>query len=204
MRDTKVKVLVEIALSVALSIVLGLWQIALPVNINGGSISLAMLPVIVVALRRGALAGAVAGGLYGSLDLILGKAYILHWAQVLLDYPLPYLLLGLVVGLFSMLYLKRVADEKRGHAIAIAAGAITLGVLSRYVAHVLSGAIFFAEYAEGLNPWVYSLVYNVTYMLPSFIVCLLAALIVLPALDRAVPVQKEAPLDASVASSFEG
>ncbi|MBR2915974.1 MAG: energy-coupled thiamine transporter ThiT, partial [Clostridia bacterium] len=35
-----------------------------------------------------------------------------------------------------------------------------------------------AEYApEGQNPWIYSLGYNATYMLPELIICVVALLI---------------------------
>lgn len=188
MRNKKVLIIAEIALATALAAVLGLWQITLPINIAGGSISLAMLPVLVLALRRGPIPGAICGALYGSLDLIMGKAYILHWAQVLLDYPLPYLVLGLGVGLFSALYLKQMHARDFGKASLIASIAIVVGGLLRFICHTLSGVIFFASYAGDMNVWVYSLGYNATYLVPSLIITLVLALLVLPALQRAVPV----------------
>ena len=40
--------------------------------------------------------------------------------------------------------------------------------MGRFVMHVISGAIFFAEFAPaGMNPWVYSSIYNGSYMLPE-------------------------------------
>lgn len=187
MRDKKVLVLAEIGLAVALAAVLGFIQVMLPININGGSISLSMLPIVVVALRRGPLAGAVSGGLYGCMDLVLGKAFILHWAQVLLDYPLPYLLLGLFCGFFSTLYLRQMADKAYGKASGVALFAIFIGCLGRYAAHLTSGAIFFATYIEGMDFWVYNIIYNASYLLPSMIAVMLLTLVVLPAVHRAVP-----------------
>jgi thiamine transporter len=49
--------------------------------------------------------------------------------------------------------------------------------------HVVSGVLFFAEYApEGQPVILYSVIYNATYMLPSALVCGAAAALVLPAL----------------------
>ena len=48
----------------------------------------------------------------------------------------------------------------------------------RFVAAVLSGVVFFAEYAGDQNPWVYSIGYNGAYMLPECIICVVLALAV--------------------------
>ena len=42
---------------------------------------------------------------------------------------------------------------------------------------LLAGAIFFAEYAGEQNAWVYSLVYNISYLGPDTLVCMLVACI---------------------------
>ncbi|MBQ6452797.1 MAG: energy-coupled thiamine transporter ThiT [Coriobacteriales bacterium] len=190
MRNKRILVLVEVALATALSLVLGLWEFRLPFNVAGGSISLAMLPMVVIALRRGPVAGAITGAIYGSFDLIMGKAYILHWAQVLLDYPLPYLLFGLGVGLFVWAYRKSFDKSGLKKSSAILVAAVAVGGVLRWVAHVLSGAIFFASYApEGMNPWIYSMGYNAGYILPTVIIVCLASLIVVPALQKALPAE---------------
>ncbi len=49
-------------------------------------------------------------------------------------------------------------------------GGVFIGSVSRYAAHVVSGAVFFGSYApKGTPVWIYSSVYNATYMIPSFI-----------------------------------
>jgi thiamine transporter len=56
--------------------------------------------------------------------------------------------------------------------------AVFTGGLARFVSHFLSGVIFFAQYApEGQSPWVYSAIYNVSYLLPSL---LLSYIIIIP------------------------
>jgi thiamine transporter len=213
MRNTRILILAEVALAVALAAVLNFLQIRLPINIAGGSVNLCMLPIAIVALRRGAVAGAVAGALFGCVDLIL-EPYVLVPIQVILDYPAPYLLFGLGVGLFSPLYRK--AAEKDEHRVtgrfiarstALIILAVAVGGILRYIPHVLSGVFFFAEYAAdffvenpgllqpgsttaGLNVWIYSLIYNILYIAPSVIGALICTLVIMPVLAKAVPAQR--------------
>jgi thiamine transporter len=220
MRNVRILILVEVALAVALATVLNVLQIRLPINIAGGSINLCMLPIAVVALRRGPFAGMVAGALFGCVDLLL-EPTILFPLQVILDYPAPYLLFGLGVGLFSDIYRKVAEKDGRqvtGLFVAQSSGVVIVAVLVggvlRLASHVLSGVLFFAEYAAdffveypsllqagsaaaGLNVWIYSIVYNLLYMVPSIIGALICTLVVMPVLARAVPVQR---LEATAAS----
>ncbi|MDR2196545.1 MAG: energy-coupled thiamine transporter ThiT [Coriobacteriales bacterium] len=190
MRNTRTLVLVEAALAVALSVVLNLLAMRLPIHIAGGSISLTMLPIALVALRRGSVAGAAAGTIFGFLDLLM-EPFILVPAQVALDYPVPYLLFGLGVGLFSGLYHKGVGKPTTNPILsgsAVLVCAVLVGGVLRYVTHVLSGVLFFAEYAGDQNVWAYSLIYNISYLGPSLAVSLVCALLILPILNHAVPV----------------
>lgn len=213
MRNTRTLIITEIALAIALATVLNFLQIRLPVNIFGGSINLSMLPIALVALRRGALSGVVAGTVFGSIDLLI-EPFILTPAQVLLDYPLPYLLFGLGVGLSSGLYTrvaKRASTRLTGRVLAkgsfVIIAALIFGGLLRLASHVLSGVIFFSEYAAdffaenpgllldgpmdtGLNVWIYSTGYNVLYLAPSLLFVGICLLVIAPVLARAVPVRK--------------
>ena len=62
---------------------------------------------------------------------------------------------------------------------------IALGALGRYAAHVVSGLVFFASYAEeaGQAPLIYSAIYN-SFVLLSAVLCAIIAAAVLPALHR--------------------
>ena len=48
----------------------------------------------------------------------------------------------------------------------------------RLFAHFLSGVVFFAEYANGQNVLLYSLIYNASYILPDALIGL--AILALP------------------------
>jgi len=46
-----------------------------------------------------------------------------------------------------------------------------LGTLGRFVAHFLSGVVFFASFApQGESPVLYSAVYNASYLVPEFFI----------------------------------
>lgn len=148
-----VKTIATIGVVVALSMVLDYLKLyKLP---NGGSITLgAMLPIILLAYLYGTRAAVIAGFIVGMLNLLIDP-YIIHPIQLIMDYPLPCMALGLA-GLF-----------KRNKF----AGA-TIAIVLKFIIHVLSGVIFFAEYAGDMNPTIYSIMYNGTFMLPNLIICL--------------------------------
>lgn len=182
MTDRRTKVLVEAALCIALATVLNLvkvWRMPM-----GGDISLEMLPIVVFALRRGAGPGIAAGALYGVVQLAFGAA-VYNWAQFLLDYPVAYAMVG-AAGVVAP-FLARGA-LRAGSRAGLAVAAVVLGGSLRMAMHWLSGVVFFAAYAPAGQPaWLYSLVYNATYMVPSIALCAAAAVAVLPALEKAVP-----------------
>jgi len=133
---------------------------------QGGSVTPAsMLPILLFAWIYGMPAGCAAGLVYGVLQLTLG-AYIIHPMQFLLDYILPFTVLGLA-GLF------------RGQSAKALPAAIWAGGTVRFIIHVLSGVLYFASYApEGQSPLVYSMLYNGSYMLPELVIC--TAIVLIP------------------------
>lgn len=159
------KVMVEGALCVALSIALSYVVLfAMP---QGGSVSLSMLPLFIFAFRRGGVYGMMAGAVTGVLHLLLG-GYVVHPVQALLDYPVASAVLGLA-GFF------------RGKKLV----GITIGTLANMTSSVLSGVIFFSEYApKGMNVWAYSLGYNGSVVIPEGIICAVLVYLILPRLER--------------------
>ncbi len=168
-KDTRV--LAEAALAVALAFVLGLIKVfQMPF---GGSISLDMVPLILLALRQGPFVGIVAGAAYGLLDLAI-EPFIVHPVQVLFDYPLAFGVLGLA-GFFA----PTVRGAILGTVVAVAV---------RFLCHFVSGIVFFASYAPtGWNPYLYSAAYNLAYLIPSLAVAVVAIVVLLRALEGAQP-----------------
>lgn len=170
MKRNQVRIMTEIGMAVALSVILNfipLWRMP-----QGGSISLEMLPIFIIALRWGASSGMMAGVVYGLVQLAFGP-FIIHPAQLVLDYPLPYMLVGLA-GIFS----SKIDLKAKGSTYGWLLLAVFTGGLGRFVSHFFSGIIFFAQYApEGQSPWVYSAIYNISYLLPAL---LLSYMIIIP------------------------
>ncbi len=149
------KVLAEMAIFVALATALSFVVVyTMP---QGGSITAAsMVPLLWLALRRGPKVGITAGVLYGIIQFI-ALPYIapvpFAFIQVLLDYPLAFAVLGLA-GFFQK------------YPIVGAA----VGIGGRFIMHFLAGLFWAQVYAPGLNPFVYSAVYNGSYLLPELLI----------------------------------
>lgn len=141
--------LVFSATGIALALVtsyIKVWEMPM-----GGSVTLlSMLFICLIGYWFGPKYGLLAGAAFGLLQFII-EPYMLSLPQVLLDYPLAFGALGLS-GFFR--------NRKWGLQIGYIAG-----VLGRFICSTLSGVVFFASYApEGMNPWVYSSLYQITYL----------------------------------------
>lgn len=167
MQNSKTKKLVEISILVALAFVFDyvaniysgwFWPF-------GGSISFSLVPLVIIAYRYGWVAGFTGGFVMGLLQLLTG-AYIMHPIQVLFDYPLPYAVLGFA-GFFAS-KINTVDGNHRMTSIWVSTG---IASVARLICHIISGVAFFADYApEGMNPVIYSIVYNIPYVLASYII----------------------------------
>jgi len=146
------KVLAEIAIFVALATALSFIIVyTLP---QGGSITAgSMVPIIWLALRRGPKVGLFAGAVYGLIQFAI-QPYFLNPVQMLLDYPLAFGILG-VAGW-----------TKKQPVLGAAAG-----IIGRFIMHFVAGVVYWAPlYAPELNPYVYSAVYNGSYLVPELVV----------------------------------
>ena len=159
--SVRIRILSEGAMMIALSFVLsfmtysGSW-------LQGGSISLEIIPIIIMGLRNGSKWGVATGFVSGALQLIMGFSNVMYCPTlatqigcVLLDYLVAFSLLG-----FARTFAKMFGGDTKG----IAASVIISGFF-RFVSHYISGIWLWGEYApEGQPVWLYSLGYNGTYM----------------------------------------
>jgi thiamine transporter len=149
------RMIAHIGLALALAVLLHSFRLYhFP---QGGTVTPgSMLPLLIIAWRYGAEVGYLSGFVFGMINLILNP-FILHPAQVLFDYPLPFMALG-VAGYFKERLIM----------------GILLGIFGRFICHVISGVIFFSSYApHGTSPLVYALWLNGSYLLPETLICLL-------------------------------
>ena len=178
MKDTTKK-LVYSALGIALALVtsyIKLWEMPM-----GGSVTLlSMLFVCLIGYWFGLKYGLITGIAFGLLQFIIDP-YMLSIPQVILDYPLAFGALGLS-GLFC--------NKKFGLQIGY-----VIGVFGRFVCSTLSGVIFFADYApEGMNPWVYSIAYQGSYIGAELVLTLI--IISIPPVANALSLVKSKTIEA--------
>ena len=166
----RVRMLCEGAMMVALAQVLSYIKLMeLP---NGGSLTPAMFPIILFAVRWGLTPGLMAGFTFGLLQLIFDGAYAWGWQSMLLDYLVAFTPLGLA-GLF------------KGKKWGIFVGTV-VGCLGRFVIHFISGVTVYAQYMPeefmGMtmtSPVFYSVLYNGTYMLPNTILAIVICVLLM-------------------------
>lgn len=164
------KTLSYISLMISLSTILGMITFfRMP---QGGSVTLfSMLPMVLITYFYGFRTGIVAGIALSLLNFFINPTPIVHPFQFLLDYPLAFGALGL--GGINFI-------RKRG-LIPV----LLVGVSFRFLAAFLSGYIFFKEYAPehlnfvieifnfnfekqvSINPYIYSIYYNLSYLAPE-------------------------------------
>jgi len=171
---SRLQLLLEIAILGAISFILDKIGFSLP---QGGSITLSMLPIVLMAFRWGFAGGMLTGFTSGLLQLITG-GYVFTPIQAGLDYFVAYTVVGVAAVTGGWLARSSARGSKSGMIAAIVVGT-AIGGLLRYIIHFFGGIVFFGNYAPAGQPvWLYSLIYNGTYMIPatilsSFIVVLL-------------------------------
>lgn len=131
----------------------------------GGSVVLAMVPMILYAVRWGLGPGLLAGFVFGVLQFMFDGGFAIGWQSIIGDYLLAFTALGL-------------AGLVRGKRFGIYWGTV-IGGAARFLVHYIVGATIWAAYMPeeffGLTmttPWFYSLLYNAAYMGPNILVTL--------------------------------
>ncbi|HCC36102.1 MAG TPA: energy-coupled thiamine transporter ThiT [Ruminococcaceae bacterium] len=209
MQNTKTLRLVESALMIAIAAVLELVSKALGLELPfGGTVTIfSMLPIVLVSYRHGVKWGLLTGAAYSFVQMLMGfkvvsalfmpggDSYMVLWKALLiclLDYVVAYTVLG-----FGGVFRKKIKKPWLALLLGVMAA-----LLLRYLVHIISGAIFYGEWAEwfftdgssalpaAFRQWVmsgfsgaglavvYSVVYNGLYMIPEIILTSAAAVIV--------------------------
>ena len=171
MQNKKLRAIAECAVLTALSI--GLSFLKIPIGLSfggfGGSIDLVMIPLIIAASRWGLSWGLGTGLVFGTLKFIIAGGSAINWESMLLDYSVAYMFVGFA-GL-----IKRKPDQLWLAAL--------IGCVGRFIIHFISGITIYAEYMEDIfglpmtNVWVYSALYNGSYMLPNTVLAVVLCLI---------------------------
>lgn len=182
-KQTKTKILTkrltESGIMLALTVVLSYVKLVdLP---YGGSITLcSMLPLILISYRYGMCWGFLVGFANGIIQLLMGLKSLSYAtsalaavAIILLDYILAFTASGLG-GAF-----KKSKNQTTGIM-----GGLAITCLVRYTFHVISGCTVWAGLSiPNAEAFVYSLIYNATYMLPELIILVVGGLWLSGAID---------------------
>ena len=131
----------------------------------GGSIVLAMVPIILFSVRWGLGSGLLAGFVFGVLQFMFDGGFAIGWQSIIGDYLLAFTVLGL-------------AGLMKGKKLGVFWGTL-IGGVARFLVHYVVGATIWAAYMPDTffgmtmtSPWIYSLLYNIAYMGPNIIITL--------------------------------
>lgn len=162
-KRTPVRGLCEGAIMVSIAQVLSylkLWEMPW-----GGSVVLAMVPILLFSVRWGLGSGLLAGFAFGVLQFMFDGGFAISWQSIVGDYLLAFTVLGL-------------AGLMKGKRLGAFWGTL-IGGFARFLVHYVVGATVWAEYMPetffGMtmtSPWIYSLLYNLAYMLPNILISL--------------------------------
>ncbi len=164
--SSRIRVLVECAIMVALAVVIDL--IPMPKWPNGGSVSIKVIPLIFISYRHGIKWGLGSSFVFSILTMLFGvseppvTSFFYYLVMILLDYVIAYTVMGL-----ADLFAKPWHNKLVGYGV----GAVCVNLL-RFLCSFLSGWVIWGVYApEGQPAWLYSLTYNGGYMLPNAVLC---------------------------------
>jgi len=203
--EQNLRIIIECAVMISVAVVLSMytkiWRAPL-----GGSVTLfSMVPLIIIALRHGVRWGYATAFVYSSaywlfygIGQIIGISTHVFVMSTLVDYIIAYTLIG-TAGFFKIFVDK--SETKRKKIIFTSIATLIVCFL-RFIAHVIVGATVWYELTKGWESdtghlvhtagmWVYSILYNIQYMLPETIITLVAAPAVVTILS-AVKVKRNA------------
>ncbi len=168
----------EIAVFSSLAIVLDYVCGLIKIGPNGGSINIAMLPILIVSYRWKAKGGLISGLLVGTIQLIWASS-IINPIQAILDYVLSYT----VIGLSGLFYHNIDNLKKFKKNLILIIGAI-ISILIRLCIATISGIVFWQ------TPFTASLIYNISYLLPSGAICIVLLIILINVLSYYIEKKK--------------
>lgn len=192
MSRTKIRMLIEIALMAALSLILDLL---IPSISHGIKINIKMLPIVILALRWGTLPGMVGGLLWGLLQIATGDAYILGFAQGLIEYVLAFAAIGLAGLMHKQIQNTLMQDATNKGALAtFSLFGLVIGSFFRYLFHFIAGVIFWSENMDSTTAAIAnSITVNGLAFITETVTCAVVLLLLIPAYAQIIknPVSME-------------
>lgn len=164
-----------VALFIAMQLVSEVVFKVIPGQPEGGSITLSLLPIVLAAYLMGAEYGVIVGAGATVMQFVLGMALYYGPWSVLLDYLLPLTVIAIA---------PLIPNLKLGKYTVYTG--IFVGMILKFISHLLSGAVLFVSYApKGMNPWVYSFLYNIGYCVGTLVLTYVVFALIYPKLKKA-------------------
>lgn len=166
------KKIAESSILIAFSVIL--FFIALVKLPYGGEITLAsMFPIVIIAYRHGTGFGLLSGLVYGIICQLLSisvLSFVTGWVSVVAVIVLDYLLAFSLIGLAGLV--RKIKNQTKAMIIGT-----LIGIFARYICHVISGSTVWAGLSIPTGQaFLYSIIYNATYILPETIVTLIVCI----------------------------
>lgn len=159
--------IVEIAMLISFAVVLDLF-VKIPIGATGGSINLAMLPLMVIALRHNFYKSFIGCGLVYGLTTCLTDGYGLVYLPF--DYILGFGSVA-VVSLFRKLILKRESSDISILGILFLLLSLVCVFVLRTLSSTISSMVYYGYTFDA------GIVYNITYIGPSVAACFIVLLL---------------------------
>lgn len=153
MNRKKTVIMLEIAIAAAMAIILS--KVRLYKMPYGGSVTLELFPLVFISYRRGVKAGLFTGTIHTILSLIFPETPHISYLQPVLDYFLPSVAMAFCgFGHRKGLYVKEFL--------------FVISIVFNFLSHFTAGFVYYGQYASaGQSKYVYSAIYNSTYLIPS-------------------------------------
>ena len=179
MKNTKIKMLTESAVMLALAFALSsakLFEMPL-----GGSVTVAsMLPIMVISYKWGCKAGLATSFLYSITQALqtLAQGNVFPYCEsgdaliicVIFDYIFPFTILGLAGMLVGKMNNKN-AEKILGASIV---------VFLRFCSHFLTGVYIWGQWApDGMGKYLYSFLYNGGFLGVDFAILIASLVLIL-------------------------
>ncbi len=149
----------------------------------GGSVTVAsMLPIMLISVKYGPTVGVLTSFVYSLTQLLQAvfEGDVFVWCTTakttvicaLFDYIVPFTILGLAGIFYHKLRLTK------NQEINIYIG-ITSVVLARFLCHFITGVAIWGQWAEGMSPYLYSFIYNGSFLSADFLICIVVAVLMM-------------------------
>ena len=170
LKSNPIRWMTETAMMLSIFIILGvisryssmmLWP-------QGGSIGINFIIIVICFYRLGFWSPLIVWFFGIIISSAFTGFFIINPWQFILDYCFP--LFALIFGAFMIYFIKNIYWSILIFSLS--------SCIINFIFAVVSGALFFSQYAPvGQGAIIYSLIYNVTYMIPSY--CLSAGILLI-------------------------